>query len=110
MATEIRLHRLHHTKSTSANPQSHTAATRAGSSWIRFEGPVEEALREIIAIAGCLKGWLTSSIAKYNPAFGPAELRDHAKWLPMPASNENGIRNFSDAVSQSQYGKERRLP
>jgi len=60
-------------------------------------------VREIIDVAGCVKGWLTSSIAKYSPEFVPAELRDQARWLPMPASNEKGIRNFSDAANQTPY-------
>jgi hypothetical protein len=50
----------------------------------------------------CVKGWLTSFSAKYNPAFVPAEACDHASRLPMPTSNEKGIRNFTEAASQSQ--------
>jgi hypothetical protein len=92
---------MSHTKRTTRNPLSHTAARRAGSKWIRLDETVEGVAREITDIVGGVKGWLTSSIAKYNPAFVPAESRNHAKWLPRPASKEKGIRNFSDAASQS---------
>jgi hypothetical protein len=93
---------MYQTKTTTRNPQSHTAARRAGSRWVRLGEAVEGAVREIMDVVGCEKGWLTSSIAKYNPALVPAEPLDHARWLPMPISNEKGIRNFTDAASQSQ--------
>jgi len=60
---------------------------------------IEGVAREIV---GCVKGRLTCSIAKYKPAFVPAVTCDHVRWLPRPTSKEKGIKNFTDAASQSQ--------
>jgi hypothetical protein len=73
-----------------------------GSRWIKLADTVARVAREIADIVGCVKGRLTSSIAKYKPALVPAESRDHARWLPIPTSREKGIRNFTDAANQSQ--------
>jgi hypothetical protein len=57
-----------------------------------------------VAIAKFVKGPLTVSIATVNPA-GDATAGaalDQLKPLPALTSSENGIRNFSDAISQSQ--------
>src|SRR6267378_2358834 len=102
IAAEIRRQRRYQTKTTTRNPESHATVRTAGSRWVKFEETVAGVARNIMDIVGCVNGWLTSSIAKYKPAFVPAELRDHGRWLPMATSNENGIRNFTDAASHSQ--------
>src|SRR6266699_1830570 len=68
-AAEIWRQRAYHTKRITRNPQSHVAARSAGSRWIRLGEAIEGVAREIV---GCVKGWLTCSIAKYKPAFVPA--------------------------------------
>src|SRR5207245_11805021 len=88
---------------TTRNPQSHAAASSPGSTWITLGETVEGVAREITVIAGCEKGWLTSSIAKYKPAFVRAEPRDHGRCLPMATSSEMPTRNYIDAASHSQY-------
>jgi hypothetical protein len=102
MDDEMRRQRKCHTKRTATNPQSHTGARRAGNRWIRLKEAVEAVVRETIDIVGCVKGWPTSSIAKYSSVLVPLEPSDHARWLPTATSTENGIRNFTDAASQSQ--------
>jgi hypothetical protein len=57
---------------------------------------------EITGVVDGVKGWLTCSIATYSPACIPAELRGHGRWLPIATSNDKGIRNFTEAASQSQ--------
>src|SRR6516225_7019598 len=102
MAMEIRRHRTPQTKTTSTKPQSHPIARIAGRKWVRVEriAGFWGVTRETTGIDSFAKGWVTSSIATYNPAFTPAELRAHGRWLPSPTRKEKGMRNFTEAASQ----------
>ena len=49
-----------------------------------------------------VKGWPNSWI-RIVPAAGAAEKCRQENWLPTATNSENGIRNFSEAASQSEY-------
>jgi hypothetical protein len=101
MATDILRQRTYHIEKTAANPQIHNVARRAGRAWLRLGATVEGRTAERACNDGCVKGWLTSFSAKYNPGFVPGKLGIQARWLPMPTKKEKGIRNLIDAASQS---------
>ena len=102
-AAETRRQRTYHAKRTTTNPQSHTAARRAGSKCIALGEAVEGVAGEIAGIVGWVKGRLSSSIAKYSPPAGAerSSAPGLARWLPRTTNNEKGTRNFADAASQS---------
>src|ERR1700746_2549799 len=75
------------------NPQSHTGPRTAGRRCVTAGRSFKctGVVWDIAGIVGGVKGWLTSSIAKYKRAFASAGPRAHAGWLPMATSNEKGI-------------------
>src|ERR1700751_1210236 len=102
MAAEICRQRRYQTKSTAMNPHNQMAARKDGSACMGLDDTVRVIGAEIAGLVAVVKGCETSCIVKYSPACGPVAARVQASWLPTATSSEKGIRNFSEAASQSE--------
>src|SRR5579872_173587 len=98
-AARMRRQRTHQKSATVRNPQIQIANKMIGIGF-SAEGSVIGAVGT--ETAGAVNGRLIWSIAMESPDAELAGAVDDPKWLPIATSSENGMRNFTEAISQSQ--------
>ena len=91
-------HWRHQANSTVATPTAQTANRSDGTEMTDGDGATGTG-----AMAANARGTMTCSIATEKLVAAIAGAERHSNRLPMAMSHDNGIRNFTDAASHSQY-------